>query len=486
MKKFGLAFIAALLILAVSAAACGSEGTSAKEEEVGEPVTESEATATATPTEKPSDPVPTVTPKPYSEIEGEKIEEPVTESEATATAVPTETPSRPMPTVTPKPYSEIEGEEIEEPVTESESTATAVPTETPSRPVPTATPKLYSEIGGEVGSLAPDLSGITGWINTDEFTLASLRGEVVLVDFWTYTCVNCLRTLPYLKYWHEKYDDLGLNIVGVHRPEFEFEKDYDNVVAAVQQHELGWRMAQDNDSRTWRSYNNRYWPAKYLIDHDGVIRYRHFGEGRYGETEEWIRMLLEEIGADVSDIQVNADTGPKLDEGRTGQTRELYAGARRNSRARVPYIGNNTYYFTPVNGTEDYSDPGQHQNNYLYLNGRWLKRPESIEHDRATENLEDYIALKFFGTSVNVVIASADADPYDVVITLDDKPVPQESWGDDVALNGQEMTVITVDEPRMYRLIRLPAYGSHELKLSSNSEDFNVFAFTFGSYTTGF
>ena len=374
----------------------------------------------------------------------------------------------------------------------ADSTATTEPTATPSGPVPTATPKVYSETAGEVGSIAPDLSGISGWINTDEFTLGSLRGEVVLIDFWTYTCVNCLRTLPYLRDWHEKYDDLGLNIVGVHTPEFEFEKDYDNVVAAVKQHDLGWRMAQDNDFRTWRSYNNRYWPAKYLIDHDGVIRYRHFGEGRYDETEEWIRTLLTEIGVDVSDIQVNADAGPEFDEGAFGddgrivQTRELYAGTHRNLGAQIPYYGNNEYFFTPLNTSAVYSDPGDHTNHFLYLEGLWVNGPESIEHDRATENLEDYIALKFFGTSVNVVINSADVDPYDVVITLDDQPVPRDAWGDDMQLNGQEMTVITVDEPKMYRLIRLPAYGSHELKLSSNSEDFNVYAFTFGSYSTGF
>ncbi len=371
-------------------------------------------------------------------------------------------------------------------------TATTDPTATPSGSVETPTPKVFSEVAGEVGSLAPDLSGISGWVNTDEFTLASLRGEVVLVDFWTYTCVNCLRTLPYLREWHEKYADLGLNIVGVHTPEFEFEKDFDNVVAAVEQHDLGWRMAQDNDFRTWRSYNNRYWPAKYLIDHEGVIRYRHFGEGRYDETEEWIRDLLEEIGADVSDIQANRDAGPELDEGafdedgRVLQTRELYAGTDRNMGAQIPYYGNNEYFFTDFNTSNEYEDPGQHRNHYLYLEGLWVNGPESIEHGRATENLEDYIALKFFGTSVNVVINTEGADPYDVVITIDDKPVTQEAWGDDLRLNGEDMTVITVDEPRLYSLIRLPAYGSHELKLSSNSEDFNVFAFTFGSYATGF
>ena len=363
---------------------------------------------------------------------------------------------------------------------------------TPSGPVETPTPKVFSEVAGEVGSLAPDLSGISGWINTDEFTLASLRGEVVLIDFWTYTCVNCLRTLPYLREWHEKYADLGLNIVGVHTPEFEFEKDFDNVLAAVEQHDLGWRMAQDNDFRTWRSYNNRYWPAKYLIDHEGVIRYRHFGEGRYDETEEWIRDLLEEIGADVSDIQANKDAGPELDEGafdedgRVLQTRELYAGTDRNMGVQIPYYGNNEYFFTDFNTLNEYEDPGQHRNHYLYLKGHWINGPESIEHGRATENLEDYIALRFFGTSVNVVINAEGADPYDVVITIDDKPVVQEAWGEDLRLNGEEMTVVTVDEPRLYSLILLPAYGSHELKLSSNSEDFNVFAFTFGSYATGF
>ena len=374
----------------------------------------------------------------------------------------------------------------------SDTTATTDPTAEPSGPVETPTPKVFSDVAGEVGSLAPDLSGISGWINTDEFTLASLRGEVVLIDFWTYTCVNCLRTLPYLREWHEKYADLGLNIVGVHTPEFEFEKDFDNVLAAVEQHDLGWRMAQDNDFRTWRSYNNRYWPAKYLIDHEGVIRYRHFGEGRYDETEEWIRDLLEEIGADVSDIQANKDAGPELDEGafdedgRVLQTRELYAGTDRNMGAQIPYYGNNEYFFTDFNTLNEYEDPGQHRNHYLYLKGHWINGPESIEHGRATENLEDYIALRFFGTSVNVVINAEGADPYDVVITIDDKPVVQEAWGEDLRLNGEEMTVITVDEPRLYSLILLPAYGSHELKLSSNSEDFNVFAFTFGSYATGF
>ena len=374
--------------------------------------------------------------------------------------------------------------------TEATGQAEADPTSAPT-PVPPLVQKITSDTPGEVGSLAPELTGIAGWINTEPFTLESLRGQVVLIDFWTYTCVNCLRTLPFLREWHEKYDGRGLNIVGVHTPEFEFEKTKANVEDAVSRNGLEWRMAQDNDMKTWRAFNNRFWPAKYLIDATGVIRYRHFGEGAYDETERQIRALLEEIGADLSDITVSRDPGPELDPGlnRTdsslSQTRELYAGTRRNSSATVPYYGNNQFYYIPSMTAAFYEDPGDHANHFLYLHGAWTNGEESIMHSQETKNLDDYLALKIFGTSVNVVIASEDAEPYDVVITLDGLPVEMEAWGADLRINGEGMTVIRVDEPRMYGLLELPAYGGHELKLSSNSQDFNVFAFTFGSYVQG-
>ena len=152
-------------------------------------------------------------------------------------------------------------------------------------------------VGGAVGNLAPEFGGIEAWINGGPLTMEELRGKVVLIDFWTYTCINCIHTYPFLKEMHAKYADDGLVIVGVHSPEFEFEKSYDNVVEATQKDELVWTMAQDNDFITWRRYNNRYWPAEYLIDKDGVVRYTHFGEGAYAETEEVIRELLAENGS---------------------------------------------------------------------------------------------------------------------------------------------------------------------------------------------
>src|ERR1700685_2498764 len=142
-------------------------------------------------------------------------------------------------------------------------------------------------------AVLPDLSGATVWINSPPLTPASLRGKVVLVDFWTYSCINCLRTLPYVKAWYAKYKDRGLVIIGVHTPEFPFEKDESNVRKAV--HDLGvtYPVAMDNDYRIWRSFNNEYWPAHYFIDATGKVRYHHFGEGGYDESENWIRDLLE-------------------------------------------------------------------------------------------------------------------------------------------------------------------------------------------------
>ena len=148
--------------------------------------------------------------------------------------------------------------------------------------------------------MAPELAGTQAWINSAPLKIQGLRGKVVLIDFWTYTCINCIRTFPYLKLWHSKYADDGLVIIGVHAPEFQFEHELENVQQAVTNHGISWPVVQDNDFETWRAYQNHYWPTKYLIDKDGIMRYSHVGEGAYAETESQIRALLEEAGADLS------------------------------------------------------------------------------------------------------------------------------------------------------------------------------------------
>lgn len=343
---------------------------------------------------------------------------------------------------------------------------------------------------GQVGSVAQEIKGISGWINSEPFSIASLQGKVVLIDFWTYTCVNCIRTIPFLTEWYEKYADEGLVIVGVHTPEFEFEHERENVESAVEEFQIKWPVLQDNEMETWQAFNNMFWPAKYLIDKDGVIQYTHFGEGQYVQTELEIRKLLSETGAHIDGIVPNADSDPaRNDQASSGelassQTREIYAGLGRNVNSQVPYIIQAEFYSNPQDTPIHLEDPGDHQNHFLYLQGIWINGLESVQHARTTKDLEDYVALKYFGNSVNVVLENK-GEPYQVYITIDDGPIPVTNRGTDIEEAKDGRTFISVDQDRMYRLIESSVYGGHELKLSSNSNEFAIYAFTFGSYSTG-
>ncbi len=156
---------------------------------------------------------------------------------------------------------------------------------------------------------APEFRGIVQWINSDPMTMEELRGKVVLIDFWTYSCINCQRTLPYIRDWHDKYGEMGLVVVGIHAPEFQFEHKEENVRQAVIDQDVTWAVAMDNGFQTWRAYQNRWWPHKFLIDQQGTIRFHHIGEGAYRETELHIRNLLAEAGVDVPGIVVGGVTG---------------------------------------------------------------------------------------------------------------------------------------------------------------------------------
>ena len=378
----------------------------------------------------------------------------------------------------------------------------AAPTPTPFIPAPDALEvDVSGRVGGAPGDTAPQFAGISTWINSDPLTMDELRGEIVLIDFWTYTCINCIRTIPYLRDWHEKYADHGLTIVGVHTPEFEFEKVTENVIASTEELGIGWPVAQDNDFRTWRAYNNRYWPAKYLIDADGVVRYTHFGEGAYDETEAHIRTLITEAGGDVSAIAANPDPGPEADPKARGssiedqQTREIYGGWNRNASSSGLYIHHPEYY-DGQGLTQFYVDPGDHLNQFLYLSGSWTALNESIKHGRATENLEDYLALRFFARTVNIVIDfEPETEPYEVDVTIADpveqgmepayRPLRANEAGEHIVIE-EGRSYFVVDEPDLYNAVALPEFGSAELKFASNSPDFALFALTFGSYAETF
>ncbi len=318
--------------------------------------------------------------------------------------------------------------------------------------------------------IAPEIIGIAHWINSEPLTLAELRGKVVLVDFWTYSCINCIRTLPYLKDWHEKYKDLGFVLIGVHSPEFEFEKEIANVEQEVNEKGLSYPIAMDNEMQTWGNYNNRFWPAKYLIDIDGRIRYTHFGEGAYQETEQLIQELLEEKNQAEIDIELNQTLPP---ENKAGffRTRELYAGYTFGE-----YLGNTQAYQSEQ--TTQFTDEPEHIDGKIYLQGEWFTSAEFVRHARQTQNNEDYIAIKYLATEVNIVAGAAE-EPYKIFVTLDGQNVPDSFMGNDVQKDEQGNTYIEVTSDKLYNVIT-GQLGIHELKLSSNSSGFSLYTFTFG------
>ncbi len=283
---------------------------------------------------------------------------------------------------------------------------------------------------------APEFAGISKWLNSDPLTMQSLKGKVVLVDFWTYTCINCIRTLPFVTSWYEKYKDQGFVVVGVHTPEFEFEKKTENVENAIKQFGITYPVGQDNDYATWNAYSNHYWPAKYLIDAKGNVRYSHFGEGDYDITEENIKRLLAEAGKKVEaenlDLEETTPSGVR--------TPETYLGSLR-------------------------AEP----NNYLQLSENWKVMPEYAESSEGST-----LDLQFEANKVFLVITSDTGGS--IGLMLDGKPVPAEFNGKDYK-NGR----VTIDSARLYELIDLKGKGgSHNLQLKFTAPGIKVFAFTFG------
>ena len=367
-------------------------------------------------------------------------------------------------------------------------TQVVVPT-TETSATPIAKPKVAD------GPQAPEVVGINAWINSQPLKISGLSGKVVLVDFWTYTCVNCIRTFPYLKEWHAKYADDGLVILGVHTPEFKFEEKLENVRQAVKDNGIGWAVGLDNDYATWRAYKNRYWPAKYLIDKDGIIRYTRFGEGAYAETESKIRELLKESGADLSepdsDIPNDQPLDPAfLEDPSARLTPELYLGWERGCYDLLyKYIGyaGDQAHCRARDTLINHEDPGNHKENVIYLQGAWYTGPENLKHGRETSDFEDYLALRFSAKSVNAVInpEGDEAGLLKVLVTLDGEDLTDSNKGEDVVIEEDGTSFLYVDEPRMYSIVQAPGYGTYELKLSPNSPNFALFAFTFGEYESG-
>ncbi|MBI4236648.1 MAG: redoxin domain-containing protein [Chloroflexi bacterium] len=325
--------------------------------------------------------------------------------------------------------------------------------------------------------LAADLQGIEGWINSPPIaSLQELEGKVVLLDFWTYTCINCIRTLPHLRAWHEAYAAQGLVIVGIHTPEFNFEKSPANVQRATQDLGVPWPVALDNARRTWDAFHVRAWPTKVLLGPDGTERARVIGEGQYEELEQRIRLLLVEAGKEVQSSPARLPE-PDLESYRR-LTREMYAGWRWEFLTQSPFLGN------PGASRPDeavlFTDPSPPRPDGVYfLHGLWERQEESVRHARRTEQYEDYVALAYRARVANAVIRPQGEVPFRVLVTLDGRPLTEENRGKDVVLEDGA-SYLVVREPRLYELVAGRALERHELRLSPQSDAFALHAFTFG------
>ncbi|MEK6948633.1 MAG: thioredoxin family protein, partial [Nanoarchaeota archaeon] len=315
---------------------------------------------------------------------------------------------------------------------------------------------------------APELTGIAGYINTNSnIKIQNLKGKVVLVDFWTYTCINCIRTLPYLKDWHDKYADKGLVILGVHTPEFEFEKEYENVKSAVEKYMIKYPVVQDNNYETWRAYKNRYWPHKYLIDIDGFIRYDHIGEGAYAETERVIQELLKEKMEREGDVKlfgaVDKDIeSVDVDFGRVG-TPEIYFGYG-FSRGNF----GNEEGLRPEE-TIDYKLPKEIKFNYAYLEGTWKINKDDSE----LISDEGKIILPYSAKAVNIVAGSEQGSEIEVFV--DNEPLNNENKGFDTDLNK----TTEINDFKLYNLADFE-YGTHTIQINIKGKGFKINTFTFG------
>ncbi|MFB5624750.1 MAG: redoxin family protein, partial [Nitrosopumilus sp.] len=314
---------------------------------------------------------------------------------------------------------------------------------------------------------APKLVGIANYLNTTPEKLSEeIKGKVVLYDIWTYSCINCVRTLPYITAWNDKYSDQGLLIVGIHSPEFEFEKDPDNVRMAVEKYGIDYPVVMDNDMKTWKAFENRYWPRKYIADHEGFLRYDHIGEGGYQETEKIIQQLLKERAAAIGITVDSTSSLVDIEEFQHSmfRTPELYFGYKFAQNRNQ--LGSDEG-FQPGK-IVSYSEPNNINLHKFYPIGDWKNYEDSMELVSDTGSIK----LLYNAKEVNIVTENNA----ELEILLDGKPLPIEYSGKDIA----DSNILRVTEAGLYNIISSNASTSHLMEINVKGKGFQIFTFTFG------
>jgi thiol-disulfide isomerase/thioredoxin len=312
--------------------------------------------------------------------------------------------------------------------------------------------------------MAAELVHPDGYINAPQgFTLSSLIGQkVVLLDFWTYSCINCQRTIPYLNAWYQKYKDFGLEIVGVHTPEFDFEKVLSNVQMGVAKFGIKYPVVLDSEYATWQAYGNNYWPEHYLIDINGLVVDRHIGEGGYAETEQKIQQLLHERALALGEDPSKIPTGTvDIMQAINANSPETYFGSARNE-----YLGNGAQH---KEGMQALAKPAAVMANTLYLSGAWDFAPEY-----ATASKDAHIIYKY--DAQNVYFVASAPSGATLTVLRDGVPLTGEGRGEDVDSSGN----VQVKESRLYTLVKEKEMGEHTLEIIIHDAGLQAFTFTFG------
>ena len=314
---------------------------------------------------------------------------------------------------------------------------------------------------------APDLVGIAHYLNTTPEELEKkIKDKVVLYDIWTYSCINCIRTIPYITAWDDKYSDQGLLVIGIHSPEFEFEKNPDNVEMAIDKHGIEYPVVLDNDMETWKAFENRYWPRKYIADHEGYIRYDHIGEGKYQETEKIIQKLLEERASSLGIQVASASALVDIDEFEHTVFRspELYFGYKFAQNRNQ--LGSDEGFKTKK--TVSYSDPDNIALHKFYPIGDWKNHEDSMELVSESGSIK----LLYNAKEVNIVTENNA----ELEIFLDGQPLSAKYTGKDIASDNK----LIVSEAGLYNIVNSDTSASHTMEIKVNGKGFQIFTFTFG------
>jgi thiol-disulfide isomerase/thioredoxin len=329
-----------------------------------------------------------------------------------------------------------------------------------------------------VGAPAPDFTCAV-CLNHKPFKLSDLRGKVVLVDFWEYTCINCIRTFPFLRRWDTLYAPLGLVIVGVHTPEFAFAKDPARVADATRRFGFDFPVAVDSDYKIWDAFHNEAWPADYLVDKDGNVAYMHIGEGEYGDFERKIQELLKQANPalifNLPKYKISADENVDLFGNVCMRaTPETYLGFARGLNIANPGGEDRTQQTS-------YESPADVPLDDFALNGQWLATAEQVRHTTQVKPPGDSVNLHYRAKSVYLVAGSDDAKPKRLYVTQDAKPLPKSAWGVDVRTQPDGRTYIDLTAKRMYYVVNNPEFGSHQLRLYALEPAMSLYSFTFGN-----